>query len=759
MDDRQLCPAGWRVPTDEDFIELAIAGGMDPADFTPDVYDVFAITEGVGTALKSTSGWANDGNGTDLLGFTALPAGYRSAYFGNFEEAGTRGRFWTSSFNDEYNLPWSWSLSSEFTDISRATSLQGGGYSVRCIKDIITPGCTSPDYAEYNPGANVDDGSCQQIILTNEACNIECDGLTDFDSDLSGASWGDSGSGASVHVNPGGFAFTSGDFDVYAEALPPVSGPAAPTYNQMTTETAGLVGAGRVLKLNNIIAEFDVQSAVPVTDSLCLVVRAAGNNTRITVNGAFLAISDLSQMAGWHGAILGGCELFLAAFPETSANGSVVAVNAVIGIVGDVDMLAFGGDECMIDDICVSAGDDCPDTDADGICDQDEVAGCTDPSADNYNPEATDDDGSCQYGGGSIVLTVPPDVQLYANGPCDTDVSPNTTGMATAEYPDGCDAANATLTYTDAELGPPGTGCYTIIRTWSAQCGSEVVTGEQLIQVIDDIAPTIEGEVNVTLECDQWEGCSFEQMQALGLIAISDNCDLQHAEVVCETTSGTCYDGYILTYTATDHCGNVSTFEQVVNIVDETPPAIAITCPNDTTVSLTCDALPGNETEWSNFIVGISGGLADFTLVDNCHPAPGMFTYSEVAILAECEDYILVQRDMITIAQDTCGNQSNATCTQMVTVITDCPGDPVPGCTDPSAPNYWPEATQDDGSCLEPGCTYAEASNFDAAAQFDDGSCAFVLTNPCPTDINVDGETNTQDLLLLLGNFGLVCGE
>ena len=27
------------------------------------------------------------------------------------------------------------------------------------------------------------------------------------------------------------------------------------------------------------------------------------------------------------------------------------------------------------------------------------------------------------------------------------------------------------------------------------------------------------------------------------------------------------------------------------------------------------------------------------------------------------------------------------------------------------------------------------------------------------TDINADGQTNTQDLLLLLGNFGLVCGE
>ena len=37
------------------------------------------------------------------------------------------------------------------------------------------------------------------------------------------------------------------------------------------------------------------------------------------------------------------------------------------------------------------------DADDDGVLDSDEIAGCTDDSANNYNSEATDDDGSCEY--------------------------------------------------------------------------------------------------------------------------------------------------------------------------------------------------------------------------------------------------------------------------------------------------------------------------------------------------------------------------
>jgi len=48
------------------------------------------------------------------------------------------------------------------------------------------------------------------------------------------------------------------------------------------------------------------------------------------------------------------------------------------------------------------------------------------------------------------------------------------------------------------------------------------------------------------------------------------------------------------------------------------------------------------------------------------------------------------------------------------------------GCTDSTATNYDPDATQDDGSCVAavPGCTDSTYNNYDSSATVDDGSCA-----------------------------------
>ena len=95
--------------------------------------------------------------------------------------------------------------------------------------------------------------------------------------------------------------------------------------------------------------------------------------------------------------------------------GGVVLANDVDGdgvcdadeTLGCTDPLACNGGFFTDTDntLCVYADEDCEvclggavvlfDLDGDGVCNVDEIAGCTDDDACNYNPEATDEDGSC----------------------------------------------------------------------------------------------------------------------------------------------------------------------------------------------------------------------------------------------------------------------------------------------------------------------------------------------------------------------------
>jgi len=62
------------------------------------------------------------------------------------------------------------------------------------------------------------------------------------------------------------------------------------------------------------------------------------------------------------------------------------------------------------------------------------------------------------------------------------------------------------------------------------------------------------------------------------------------------------------------------------------------------------------------------------------------------------------------------------------------------GCTDPEAPNFDPQANVDDGTCIPPvyGCTDSLASNHNPLANVDDGSCTYVYGCMDPAAFNFD---------------------
>ncbi|MGB0511438.1 MAG: hypothetical protein ACPGGB_11005, partial [Flavobacteriales bacterium] len=62
-------------------------------------------------------------------------------------------------------------------------------------------------------------------------------------------------------------------------------------------------------------------------------------------------------------------------------------------------MQPLGDCDCegnQLDALGICGGDCTSDLDGDGICDSNEIPGCTNPEACNYNPQATDDNGTCQ---------------------------------------------------------------------------------------------------------------------------------------------------------------------------------------------------------------------------------------------------------------------------------------------------------------------------------------------------------------------------
>jgi len=115
-----ICPSGWHIPSYDDWYRLMNYVGGDSA---------------AGRYLKSTSGWYNDGNGTDQYGFSALPGGGGNLD-GLFGCGGNSGIWWIAREidydNDSYVSRW---------DMSSADAVYWGATykselsSVRCIKD------------------------------------------------------------------------------------------------------------------------------------------------------------------------------------------------------------------------------------------------------------------------------------------------------------------------------------------------------------------------------------------------------------------------------------------------------------------------------------------------------------------------------------------------------------------------------------------------------------------------------------------------
>jgi len=129
-----ICPAGWHLPTDEEW--KVLEGAVDSQYGIGDLEWDIGWDRGLdaGTNLKTTTGWYYNGNGTDLFGFSGLPGGRRFGYGGDFYDIGDFGFWWTSAEFNSY-LAWFRFLSYDYPEVYRSDYFHGYGISVRCLRD------------------------------------------------------------------------------------------------------------------------------------------------------------------------------------------------------------------------------------------------------------------------------------------------------------------------------------------------------------------------------------------------------------------------------------------------------------------------------------------------------------------------------------------------------------------------------------------------------------------------------------------------
>lgn len=129
-DARNIAPEGWHVPTDEEWKELEMYLGLSRNEAD----DKGWRGTDEGSKLKATSGWDNDGNGTNISGFSALPGGYRYGYTGAFSSIGGNGYCWSASQSGSL-YAWFRNLSYSTSEVRRSSSNRRSGFSVRCVTD------------------------------------------------------------------------------------------------------------------------------------------------------------------------------------------------------------------------------------------------------------------------------------------------------------------------------------------------------------------------------------------------------------------------------------------------------------------------------------------------------------------------------------------------------------------------------------------------------------------------------------------------
>ena len=433
------------------------------------------------------------------------------------------------------------------------------------------------------------------------------------------------------------------------------------------------------------------------------------------------------------------------------------------------------------------------DEDGDGVCDEDEIPGCTLPSACNYEATATDNDGSCltldECGvcGGDGIPEGDCDCNgnvLDAAGVCGGDCQEDVDGDGVCDTVDDCvgslDACGVCNGPGEiyecgcADIPEDDCDCNGNQLDALGVCGGPCAADADGDGVCDDVDDCV-GNYDVVGVCN---GTCTEDLDGDGVcdteeIFGCDNPDAVNFEPAATENDGSCnYEGL----------APPSGFEVTPGLGSA-----------EVVGTVTLDGMPCEGLDWVGAFTlqGVCVGATHLTMVDGASQFTMALQGDDPTTVGEPFSFRLFDAsEGATISY----NQG-----QLFTGWLDTQGAPLPGFSNPATtyPFFSPACPDNDGdgmcndedacpnqptdalgvcggTCMSDlngngicddvdvlGCTYESATNFNPAATADNNSCEFnaIYWPTCFGDLDLNGGVGTGDLLQFLEVFGSTCSE
>ena len=382
--------------------------------------------------------------------------------------------------------------------------------------------------------------------------------------------------------------------------------------------------------------------------------------------------------------------------------------------------------------------------------------GCTDPDALNYNPFAIEDDGTCEY-------------------PLDCGDETTMFIQMTDSYGDGwngnvlefVNAADGTTQSVSLNNGSSGTdefclpdGCYTFSAgsgSYLYEIGWELYAGDVLVA---SGSGDESGYFSLNGDCSVLNGCTDPEAYNHNPLAIFDDGSCIYPVVGCTDPEALNYDA-----DAEFDDGSCYYDSDILGCTDDGAtnynPAATYDDGSCFYPELEFDVLASEWCVGETMTITWTGGDADALIYVGLINVTANAAAASLGTVPNTGSFEWVVEDVAAgsaltyrlYLEEQPYPPTTWAYSDEFEILDDCEVT-VPGCTDASACNFNPDATEDDGTCLYDVDALGECGGDCEADVNGDGVC----DPTCPADLDGDGVVATQDVLLILSEFGCTSG-